>query len=137
MCFANLYPGLFFHLTIGRMGLSSLCNFTVRFMLMYHYLLFIFITLLHLFVLRIFCCCIFVMSCDNSVKLFLIMKSSILLLYSSLCSATRVLPLSASVIISWSWFILYFKLLIVFHSRCSHFDRIVWCFVYLQAFGCY
>jgi hypothetical protein len=87
------------------MGLSSLCNFTVGFMLMYLHLLFVFITLLHLFVLLR----IFVMS----------------------CGIARVLPLSASAVISSFWFILCFKLLIVFHSRCSRLDRIVWCC------GCY
>jgi hypothetical protein len=29
MCFPILYPGLCFQLTIGRMGLSCLCNFIV------------------------------------------------------------------------------------------------------------
>lgn len=29
ICFATLYPGLFVQLTIGRIGMLGLCNFTV------------------------------------------------------------------------------------------------------------
>jgi hypothetical protein len=88
MYFAIFYSRLSLQLTIGRMGLSCLCNFiaicicgALGFMLMYFHLLFVFITLLHFFMsLRMFCCSLFVMSCGNFVKLFLVINSSILFL---------------------------------------------------------
>jgi hypothetical protein len=53
-CVASLYPGLFFQLTMGLMGLSSLCSFmvpcmrgAVGFMFVYFHFSACFIVILH------------------------------------------------------------------------------------------
>jgi hypothetical protein len=88
MCFAILYLGLSFRLTIHYISLSRLCNFIVPhicgalgFVLMNFHLLFVFITFLHFFrLLCKFCCSLFVMSFGSFMKLFLLNSSILLLL---------------------------------------------------------
>jgi hypothetical protein len=53
------------------------------------------------------------------------MNSSILLLQSSLCNITIVLPLSTLVTIKWFWFIFFFILSVRCRSCDSDFDWVV------------
>jgi hypothetical protein len=85
-------------------------------MLIYFHLFLLIILLLLCMLLHRFSCCLFVISRDNFAKLFLVINSSILLLQSSLCSITMVLPLSALVMMSLFWLIFCFMFFIVLHS---------------------
>jgi hypothetical protein len=123
---ANLYPGLFLQLTIGLMGLPSLCNFMVPsmcgasgFMFMYFHLSACFIILLHVLIAVLMAfCSLLVWLLATLIKLLFVLNSSIFRLYSSCYIITKVLPLSVFVTIKLFCFI-FFMLLMSFFSCIS------------------
>jgi hypothetical protein len=115
-CIASLYPGLFFQLTMGLMGLSSLCSFmvpcmrgVVGFMFVFFHFSACFIVILHsLMAAFIAFCCLLVWFFGTLVKLFCVIKSSIFWWYSFCSIITRVLPLSALVTVKLCSLIFFF-----------------------------
>jgi hypothetical protein len=86
MYYVKLHPGLSFQMTIGRNGVRCSCILmvpcicgTLGFLFMYFHLFFVYCVITVVNAVLMFCC-LFVISCDNFVKLFCDMNSSILLL---------------------------------------------------------